>query len=719
MPEATPPFRSSRDSKGQEATSSDRGGTSVPLHVHECSFVKPHVAGFSAISASRCGTRLAVSTTDGLVQLYQKFEHWKPVSVIFPESGSPEFAVSCLKFSSCDRYLCISRLDGSLSLYSVSSEGLLPHVTLHPGGGAIWDMAFRSYSLKEQFHLAIACDDGRVRFVIPDPDYPSLDPASPLPNESSHYIIKVGEKSPDRVLCVSWGASFKNAYVVCGDSAGKIRWLDPDNGRSWGNARIPPVRRNPILIWTVLVIESGNTVICGDSRGLVTLWSSQTCTMMAKVHIEGVRGAIWCSSFFKHRSNENCVVIGCANGGVAGLSLNNDGSSWNPIRALLLHTHDVRGIASLSKGSFATASIDGQILVLSADALFDRTVKVNRLELIEGALTQSPVQFSPGAKLLVVRGKDFLEFCHIPLDPESSPSVRLRMSLKGLGPSLRSFSISEDSQCVAVSSGDSFRLYRVWDGTGGQDARSLTFGKVCALDYDEGTESALWGCVDMCFGSDILVAISRCRMQVIFYNVTLKTMRIIRISDTECAGKVFSKISYRNRRVVVSDSSGSVYASVVSDEKEFGGSFEWTKIGAGSTYGDNVTCIAISPSGQRIAFAHRSETMTLVFLDKGKVKTLSENFNMTLNALSFGRHEKGLLASGLNSAFIVSWNLVRKSKSGQDGKSSGFRSYQIQLPGQVWSCGVLDAGHVIAVRKNADLVQEYLPDAIPKKKYAA
>lgn len=717
--ESNPRIPSTRDAEGHEEVHRNRESASAPLHIHECSFVKPHVAGFSAISTTRCGTRLAISTTDGKVQLYQKSDHWKPVSVVFPDSGRPELAVSSLKFSPCDRYLFISRLDGSLSLYSVSFEGLLPHVTLQPGGGAIWDMAFQDPFLKGQFHLAIGCDDGRVRFVLPDPDYSSLDPAAPFPNESSHYVIKIGEKSSDRVLCVTWGiTSKKDSFVVCGDSAGRIRWIGAKSGRSWGNAQIAPVRRNSVLIWTVLAINNGSTVVCGDSRGLVTMWSSQSRTMFAEVHIEGIRGAIWCSSYCHDPNLENCVVIGSANGGVAGLSLKNDGSSWNSIRASLLHTHDVRGVASLPGRHFVTASIDGQVLSFPLDSLFDRSVRVSRLEMNDGALAQSPIQFSPDAKLLVVRGKDRLEFCHVPMDSESSPSVRLRMILRGLGSSLRSFSISKSSQFVALSSGDSFKLYQVWDGTGGQDVLSLSFGKVCPVSVDVASESALWGCVDLAFGGDILAAISRSRTQVIFFDVKAGRLRHVGLSEIKCAGKLLCKIACSDERVAVSDSSGSVYTRDISGEN-LKGELEWIKVGEGSMFGDNVTCLAISPSGQRMAFAYRSGEMRMVFLKEGTMKTLSGKFLMILNAISFGCSERGLLASGQNHAFVISWTLNKKVKGGSDGRSRELRCYQLHLPGQVWSCGVWGIGHILAVRKHADLIQEYLPDAIPKKKYAA
>lgn len=712
-------IRSTRDAGGHEVGHRNRESASVPLHVHECSFVKPHVPGFSAISTTRCGTRLAIATTDGIVQLHQRSDHWKPVSVVFPDSGRPELAVSSLKFSPCDRYLFISRLDGSLSLYSVSFEGLLPHVTLQPGGGAIWDMAFQDLLSKGQFLLAIACDDGRVRFVQPDPDYSSLDPAAPYPNESSHYTISLGEKSSDRVLCVTWGTTSKgDSYVVCGDSAGRIRWIGAKSGRSWGNAQIAPVRRNPVLIWTVLAIDNGSVVICGDSRGLVTIWSSRSRTMLAEVHIEGIRGAIWCSSFWPYRDHENCVVVGCANGGVGGLSLKNGGSSWNSIRASLLHTHDVRGVAPLPDGHFVTASIDGQVLLFSVDSLFDSSVKVSRLEMNDGTLAQPPVQFSPDAKLLVARGKDTLEFCHVPMDSEGSPSLRLRMVLRGLGSPLRSFAISRSSHFVALSSGDSFKLYKVWDGTGGQDSLSLSFGKVCPMSVDGVIEGAMWGCVDLAFGGDILAAISRSRTRVILYNVKTGRVKHVGIFEIKCAGKLLSKIACSDGRVAVSDSSGSVYTAVISSES-LNGALEWAKVGEGSMFGDNVTCLAISPSGQRIAFAYRSGEMRMVFLKEGTMKTLSGKFLMIFNAITFGRSEKGLLASGLKDAFVVSWIQNKKSKGGSDGRSPGLKCFQIHLPGQVWSCGVWGVGRIIAVRKHADLIQEYLPDAIPKKKYAA
>lgn len=714
------PPTSVEKSEVSEDPRKERVGKSVPLHVHECSFAKPHVAGYSAIATTRSGNIFAISTTDGLVQLYQKSEHWQPVSVIFPDTGSPEMAVSCLKFSPCDRYLFVSRLDGSLSIYYVSAEGLLLHVVLQPGGGAIWDMSFREMYSKVDFHLAIACDDGRVRFVLPDPDYATLDPASPFPDESSHYIINNGEKSSDRILCVSWASSSKNnSYVVCGDSAGRIRWIDVDHGKCWGNARIAPVRQKSVFIWTLLTVENGSIVVCGDSRGLLTLWSTHSRTMLAEISIEGVQGAIWCLSAFRRISGAHFVAIGCANGGVAGLLLEKGASSWNPIRASLLHTHDVRGIALLSDQYFATASIDGQVLVFSSECLLDKSLKVSKLDLLDGALSQPSVQFVQRFNMMVVRGKETLELWHVPLDPEHNPSIRLRMTLRGLGSTLRSFAISNDCQFVAVSSADSFRLYRIWDGEGGRGVLSHSFGKVDPVDIGTANESALGGCVDLAFGVDVLAAISRCRTKLLFYHVKQKELTMSTLHEIECIGKLLCKVACGKRRVAVSDSSGMVYSTEIRVEDALDRKLKWVKVEGCQTHSGNVTCLAVSPSGERVGFAHLTGMMTLVHMKNGGVKVASRYFSMTLNTISFGEKEKGMLAAGLNHAFIVSWKSKKNSKHFSDEKAASLTSYQVQLPGQVWCCGVLGAGHLIVARRHADVVQTYLPDAIPKKKFGS
>lgn len=706
------------ESRTQAAKSNQKQkaeGDRKDIQLHECSFAKPHVAGFTAIDTTSCGTRLAVSTTEGLVHLYQLSQHWAPVSTIYPESGSPELAVSCLKFSPCSRYLFVSRLDGSLSMHEVTTDGLLPYVTLQPGGGAIWDMSFAQSSALHDFFLAVACDDGRVRFVRPDPDYPSLLPNSPYPDESSHYIVKASEKSSGRVLCVTW-AQMKNPLVVCGDSEGRVRWIDPITGFSQGNGQIPSVRKVSVLIWTILTLHDGNTVVCGDDRGLISVWSSKTQTLVAEINIEGVQGAIWCAIAVNCSKLGVLVVAGCANGAIGGVQFAAEGAPPMPFRASLLHTHDVRGIAILPDTAFASASVDGQIIVSSPAALLNKNVRIYRPEIVDGVVTQAAIQINRKEKLMAVRRLDSLEFWHLPCESSSVPTLRLKMNFQKIKSPLRSFAMSADAQLVATSSTDHFRLYRVWDGEG-SGACSLSFGQVKPVSIDGVVEGRLWGSVDMAFCNDNLATISRSQKDLMLYNISDGNLRCVGLTDIHCSGKRLCKVDCRCNRVAVSDSSGAVFTALVSDGNCRFENINWVQIGSGSSYGDRVVALSVSPSGRRVAFAHGSSSFTCVSMEDQQItNTVKVRLNFVVNKISIGDFERGALVSGLNQALIVLFK-NRKHKRASNLGGQKLKTYSLHLTGQVWTCDLFGDSQVLVVRKNADVVQSYLPDAIPKKKF--
>ena len=63
------PGHDAADSAHLEADTVEAKPTHVPLHVHECSFVKWNVSGVTLVAASPCGRHIAVARTDGNLEL--------------------------------------------------------------------------------------------------------------------------------------------------------------------------------------------------------------------------------------------------------------------------------------------------------------------------------------------------------------------------------------------------------------------------------------------------------------------------------------------------------------------------------------------------------------------------------------------------------------------------------------------------------------------------
>lgn len=721
------------------STKSERTANAVypeqSVTIHECSFLKPHVAGFTAIAASPCGQYVVLSKTDRNIELLriEKLQ-WIPVSIVYAVSGRPDLSISTLKFSPCGRYVFASRLDGSLTIYDVSEQGLLTVVTLQPGGGAIWDMAFAPGCTTNAFRLVVACDDGCVRFVSPDVAFVGTDDTGVLSSDVTHYIIKASDTTPARTLSVDWVIVQKDDasqtkgvdFIVCGDSGGGLRWIDPNSGRTTGRGNISTLRKEAVLIWTVRWVRNGNTIVCGDDRGLVTLWSSRTRTIEAEIRIEGMLGAIWCSSVITKKTRQDEVVaFGGANGSVGALVFPSDvTANTSSLRGALLHTHDVRGMCSLPDGHFMSAGIDAKVAIFKPSSLVEKTVPVQWPFFIDGVVSQPLVTVLRRHGLIVSHGEKEIEFWKIPNDNLDYPIMVLRMCLKSVSSDLRCVAVSEDGMYVAVSSACSFKLYQIWDGVG-IIGECRSFGKVKLLEVAEKVEGALYGCVGIQFCGSSLIAITRCMSKIVVFDHLAGRVAQLSLQVVGSDAAAFTKLASGGGRVVACDSKGSLFeCTALKNEMLDFDSLRWRKVCDMADGAKMVASLSVSPSGERIAFTCDNMKVVVVHVNKDgfRVDRLPGRIGTLVNAISFSDKENKLLLSGEKIVNVFALKTKRLAKRFGNAESSATmrtvgKFHKIPCNGSLWSSAVLGVGRIALLRRRPSVVETYLPDAIPKKTF--
>lgn len=685
------------------AHSSSRGET-YPLTptatVYECNFFQPHIEGLAALASSCCGEMLVIAKTDFTIELYEFLGNWVPVSIVFPSSAKTDLSVSSLIFSTCGSYIYASRFDGSLSIYRVSSEGLFLHVTIRPGGGAIWGMALAPDVPTESFCLALACDDGRVRFVSPDPEFSSMH-GQILSDESSHYIINVSRRSGgERILCVSWVQAPKGIFpgvVVCGDSKGVLRWISQKDLLSIESARIVSKVRNVVPIWTVQVI--GPYVVCGDDRGKVTVWSSVTYSMKADLQVEGFDGPLWCSALSVANSLPT-ILFGCANGTVGGLRFPDPHlNSWSLLRAYTLFEDDVRGLSFLKDDKFICGSASGRLTRASLrnfSLMFGPRYGPTSLGLFDGIVRQPTILFLSKHNIVVFRTWRDINFWYIAHNKDDPPRLILRMSLK-VARGLRAFSVSDDCQYIFVSDAESARLFRIWDGCG-HLAQTLSVDKIKEIDIRQKHESVMYGCSDVAFHGMNVMMITRCRTKVVLYNIVNEDLKGFQTADLASEAHAFTKLSVGSEIVAVSDSLGQVYVAKLKRNTSFE-NVRWKhQVLGGYDEGRFITALALSASGGTLAVACASGQVTClkVFEENPCARIICEMPSIVI-CISVPNLEQSVLVTTLESSNVCS--CVPSSKVNQKSSNHGeFESFPLCKEGPIWASGLLSGGHVVVCR---------------------
>lgn len=691
-----------------------------PLTIHETSFIVPHVTGICAVATPLSGNVVAAARSDGSIELRDISLQWATTARVFPDSIGAKGVVKSMAFTPCGAYLLAARLDGRLCIYQCTSQGLLPHVTLHPGDGALWNVTCAEPKKGVFFLFAVACDDGCVRFIRPDPNLTDVSKDQELPTDPAHYLISSSEISNGRALSLAWAPSALTSddarVIACGDSKGTVRWINSDSGKCVGRGKIPSLQQIHIMIWTMQFIRNGQFLLCGDDRGMITIWSTATNTLVDELRVEGLVGTLWCSTVVSRDKASEIVLFGSACGTAGGVrtGISFDGR-WPLLRAFECHKHDIRGMACLSSGEFITGSRDSRIGLIRREDLHSKLgcVEAKMIYEEDGVLRQPSVQVIRKHRLLLHRSAHSVDLWSSEYE---SVKLLLRMSLKSVRSDLIACALSDDASLLVVSAPGVFKLYHIWDNGGGKPLTSPSFGKVDLLEVDCKVEDLLHGCVDVIFCKDTLIALSRCRTKIISFNVPVGELSVIPSSVMGCTAKILCSLASGSDVIAVSDSRGSVHIGTIS--RECNGETNWSWSSLRKDEGEKAICaMGLSANGEKLAFCTVDGNVFVSDL-KDEVNVISNigTFPSVANALSISENSQSLLLSGSGHCRIMACDVsgaVKKRRRGEDYSHS--KGLSLRVKKSILCTGILGPGEIVFIRRNWNTIEESLPSVVPRK----
>jgi WD40 repeat protein len=730
------------------------------VHVHKCGFVEWTVHGVTALASAPSGKVFAVARSGGRLELRVDELSWECSSLI---GNGSEGEVSSLAFC-LDSYLWVGRMNGLLQLYQVCQNGLRIACTIHIGGGAVWGLCV---SPEDSDSLAVACDDGFVRIVQVDRERYGHDEA--MPRDELAYIVRSCEKTAKRILCLDWCGD----VVVCGDAGGGLRWLNATTGRVVGRGVLRKAK-----IWCASFAKNGREVVCGDSRGRVSVWDCTTFTISEEMRIEGMDGDIWSVAGEKNivDNRSEVVLLGSASGAIGGLMAApgaRPGDPWAPLRGRKMHTHDIRALVRhnaprcdspselVRTQRFIAGSLDATISEFGLGALL-KDARIKRMRPFAGPGVQPAVQFDGRTGSVLARHQNRVDLWSI--SAERPPLLTIRLGLPSLAGEIRSCTASSNQRVIAVASADVARIFlldrahqdshQVVSGhsehpltpTQGNSGFEARIGKVRPL----GTKfakllSGISGSPDMAIlgrrRSLCLVAITADARSLFVgfglpFNVesmdllpvAVKTLRWRIVEDLGCDSQTDRLIRIvistgRRRLFAVSDSSGLVTVIDLDGPgcKAEDSVSSLPHIVARFKTGGLITAMAFADDNSRLAIAWSTNNAVFLDLSNSNITKLHipEWVKQPTTCISISADVKSVVFSGGHHCVISSAETVEQEAQVSDNEPGESREVCHDLGWQDSLLGtcILGRQRIVLMHRPWSLVASTLPDTVPRKVY--
>jgi len=643
-----------------------------------------------AISPS--GNLLVTYKACGDLELRLKRFNWTTTFTIPSNTADESAAISSLCFDNSGRYVFAGRFNGFLDVYSVSEQGMTFFVRIEPGGGSIISLAANPSG---KFEIAVGSEDGGVRFITMDEDYKQVNLRNEfdysLPSDPAHYAIQRGSTSDALCLSLCWKpiSGDPNGLLVSGDSEGGLKWFNGTTKKVIGRGSVPTVGTH-CRVWTIQIVANGQQVICGDSRGRVTLWCSKTFTKLEENQIEGMTGDIWCSAVFLAPDKTENIILGCAGGTIgsmASLVSENGPVTWMPCRGQVVHSHDVKSIVIIPGEGFISASTDSRFCVVEGGLIPAKSKRTYLLPYHAG-IAQNPTQFFENPAILVSRSENQVDFWNPKSGPSGIPSLGLKINTKPEFGRTISCAVSKDRSLVAVSNVEKFSVFRITVAPSDDDKESLNFTDIAPQAIPLDIEKQFFGAEHMCFLANSICAISQDRQSLLF----LSGSKLIRVPIGKLA-MVFKKPEKRKsffRKITTVDADKS------------------------------VSCLRFSENGRFLALGlHNGSLAVITSLYEKKCKIgATKPFKKGINCLSF-LSDNRILVSTADTCFIFAWNSKALEPRGDFSPNMG-KNNKVIVKKQnttILASGFFSAEWCCVIERRWETEFGQLPTLIPRKMY--
>ncbi|KAM5208076.1 U3 small nucleolar RNA-associated protein 4 homolog isoform 4-T4 [Hipposideros larvatus] len=226
------------------------------FNVHRVRFFNYVPSGIRCVAYNNQSNRLAVSRTDGTVEIYNLSANYFQEK-FFP--GHESRATEALCWAKGQR-LFSAGLNGEIIEYDLQALNI--KYAMDAFGGPIWSMA----ASPSGSQLLVGCEDGSVKLfqIIPD----------------KIQFERNFDRQKSRILSLSWHPS--GTHIAAG-SIDYISVFDVKSGSAIHKMLVDRqymnISKRKCIIWGVAFLSDG-TVISVDSAGKVQFWDSATGTLV-------------------------------------------------------------------------------------------------------------------------------------------------------------------------------------------------------------------------------------------------------------------------------------------------------------------------------------------------------------------------------------------------------------------------------------------------------
>ncbi|XP_060075369.1 U3 small nucleolar RNA-associated protein 4 homolog [Ylistrum balloti] len=408
------------------------------FRVHHVRFFEYQPKAIHCISYNKDAEKLAVSRSDGTLELWSSRDHWFQEKVIPGVEGK---SVEALCWQG--ERLFTAGLDGYITEFDLLR--LQPKAIATSNAGPIWCLT----SDPTGKLLAAGTEDGCV--VIFDTENNSLE------------FKRSFDKQESRILCIAWHSAGET--IVTG-GIDNIRLWSVRSGHAYQRLTLGRQEKNKETIVWCLAITSDMTIVSGDSRGKTSFWNGEQGTLI--------------KAFLSHKADVFCLCVDNSETSVLSSGVDStvvqfeytttqkdsDWKLWVKSSAHFRHTHDVRSLA-LANNHIVSGGVDTNLIVYRLH--FGKKKIWRKLNAIPH---KSMVQVAKEAEMIVLKYNDYLEVWRLGhtnktsqidgevLPLQSNPLKLVQLKNKS-SEAIVCFAISSHGNLIAFSDQDSIRAYRL------------------------------------------------------------------------------------------------------------------------------------------------------------------------------------------------------------------------------------------------------------------
>ena len=677
-------------------------------------FLKWEISSISTIAVSPNGRFMVVARKSGCLELRPKCFDWETTFIVRWNVSNETSAVSALAFDNTSNYLVVGRLNGHLDIYSVSDQGMAHHVRVEPGGGSVFSLATRPYG---DFEVAVGSEDGRVRFVRVDEEFATLNTRkeqdNQLPTDMNHYLVHRGPRSDGMCLSLDWKSNGPEdaGSIVCGDSVAGLRWISGSTKEIVGRSHAP-IQGSKCQIWTVQIVANGTQVVCGDSRGMVTVWCCRTFTKVEENQIEGMAGDIWSSAVIEESSGVETVLLGCAGGTVASITslVSANGSvSWMPRRATTIHSHDVRSICVIPKECFITGSYDTRLCIITGPTTDQ--ANLNYILPYHGAAGQNPTQVIREASLIVSMKQSEIDFWSPSVSAREDPFLALRIKRPDSVGSTVSLAAANDASSIAVSNVEGFSIYDLTKSSVVPGKNSPLFSKVVLREIASSVEKSFKGANQLSILKGSVIGIPRDMQSLLI--LTGDKLQCISREEIGSKALFLTKLlcNPESGSIVVADSLGDIFLADIDQLEEKG--FRYV---ASVGPEKRIACMECSSNGQTLGLSLTDRTIAVIPLKEEKPSIgITKPFQSLIKSMSFSSKENSVLLSGSRFCCVARWR--GNQRTGGHVSDLHVQTTSLLRKTVILASGILSPSLLCIIERKFDTEFSRLPAVVPRRTY--